>query len=126
MGWNNTFTYKNWDLTAFFTGVFGQKIFNEPRAYFSNIGSVTEGKNVMKSVIKEQRATDASSALPSDRYLEDGSYFRLSNLTIGYTFRNFNGWLRGLRLYARATMYSRLPVTAVVTLKFNSAVRLQV
>ena len=100
MGWNNTFTYKNWDLTAFFTGVFGQKIFNEPRAYFSNIGSVTEGKNVMKSVIKEQRATDASSALPSDRYLEDGSYFRLSNLTIGYTFRNFNGWLRGLRLYA--------------------------
>lgn len=100
MGWNNAFTYKNWDLTAFFTGVFGQKIFNEPRAYFSNIGSVTEGKNVMKSVIKEQRATDASSALPSDRYLEDGSYFRLSNLTIGYTFRNFNGWLRDLRLYA--------------------------
>lgn len=100
MGWNNTFTYKNWDLTAFFTGVFGQKIFNEPRAYFSNIGSVTEGKNVMKSVIKEQRATDASSALPSDSYLEDGSYFRLSNLTIGYTFRNFNGWLRDLRLYA--------------------------
>ena len=100
MGWNNTFTYKNWDLTAFFTGVFGQKIFNEPRAFFSNIGNVTEGKNVMKSVIKEQRATDASSALPSDRYLEDGSYFRLSNLTIGYTFRNFNGWLRDLRLYA--------------------------
>lgn len=100
MGWNNTFTYKNWDLTAFFTGVFGQKIFNEPRAFFSNIGNVTEGKNVMKSVIKEQRATDASSALPSDRYLEDGSYFRLSNLTLGYTFRNFNGWLRDLRLYA--------------------------
>ena len=100
MGWNNTFTYKNWDLTTFFTGVFGQKIFNEPRAFFSNIGNVTEGKNVMKSVIKEQRATDASSALPSDRYLEDGSYFRLSNLTLGYTFRNFNGWLRDLRLYA--------------------------
>ena len=100
MGWNNTFTYKNWDLTAFFTGVFGQKIFNEPRAFFSNIGNVTEGKNVMKSVIKEQRATDASSALPSDRYLEDGSYFRLSNLTLGYTFRKFNGWLRDLRLYA--------------------------
>lgn len=100
MGWNNTLNYKNWDLTAFFTGVFGQKIFNEPRAYFSNIGNVTEGKNVMKSIIEEQRPTDASSALPSDRYLEDGSYFRLSNLTLGYTFRNFNGWLRDLRLYA--------------------------
>ncbi|MGN0048045.1 MAG: SusC/RagA family TonB-linked outer membrane protein [Bacteroides sp.] len=100
MGWNNTITYKNWDFNAFFTGVFGQKIFNEPHAYFSNIANVTEGKNVLKSVIKDQRPTDTQSAMPSDRYLEDGSYFRLSTLTIGYTFRNFNGWLRDLRLYA--------------------------
>lgn len=100
MGWNNNLMYKNWDFNTFFTGVFGQKIFNEPRAYFSNIGNITDGKNVMKSIISEQRATDTSSALPSDRYLEDGSYFRLATLTAGYTFHNFNGWLRDLRLYA--------------------------
>ena len=34
------------------------------------------------------------------RYLENGSYFRLSNLTLGYTFRNFGKWARNLRLYA--------------------------
>lgn len=100
IGWNNSFTYKNWDLNAFFTGVFGQKIFNEPRAYFSNIGNITDGKNVMRSIVSEQKATDTSSALPSDRYLENGSYFRLATLTVGYTFRNFNGWLRDIRLYA--------------------------
>lgn len=100
MGWNNTLTYKNWDLTAFFTGVFGQKIFNEPKAFFSNVASVSEGKNVMKSIVSEQLPTDKFSAMPSDRYLEDGSYFRLANLTLGYTFRNFNGWLRDLRIYA--------------------------
>lgn len=100
MGWNNNFAYKNWDLTAFFTGVFGQKIFNEPRAFFSNIANVTEGKNVMTSIVTEQLPTDKFSALPSDRYLENGSYFRLANLTLGYTFKNFNGWLRNLRLYA--------------------------
>lgn len=100
MGWNNTFTYKNWDLTAFFTGVFGQKIFDEGRAYFSNIPSIAEGKNVLASVVTEQRPTDTYSAMPSDRYLENGSYFRLSNLTLGYTFRNLNGWLRDLRIYA--------------------------
>lgn len=44
MGWNNNLTYKNWDFNAFFTGVFGQKIFNEPRAFFSNIANVTEGQ----------------------------------------------------------------------------------
>ena len=100
MGWNNNLTYKNWDFNAFFTGVFGQKIFNEPRAFFSNIANVTEGKNVMKSIVSEQKATDSFSSLPSDRYLENGSYFRLSTLTVGYTFRNFNGWLRDMRLYA--------------------------
>ncbi len=100
MGWNNTLTYKNWDLTAFFTGVFGQKIFNETSAYLSNVTNVTEGRNVLASVATEHRATDTNSAMPSDRYLENGSYFRLSSLTLGYTFRNFNGWLRDLRLYA--------------------------
>ena len=100
MGWSNTLTYKDWDLNAFFTGVFGQKIFNEPLAFFSNIANVTEGKNVMKSVATNQKATDTKSSMPSDRYLENGSYFRLSTITLGYTFHNFNGWLRSLRLYA--------------------------
>lgn len=100
MGWNNTFAYRNWDLTAFFTGVFGQKIFDEGRAYFSNVPSIAEGKNVLASIVTEQRPTDTYSAMPSDRYLENGSYFRLSNLTLGYTFKNFNGWLRNLRIYA--------------------------
>lgn len=100
MGWNNTVTWKNWDLNFFFTGVFGQKIFNEPRAFFSNIGNVAAGKNIMASVITDQKATDTSSAMPSDRYLENGSYFKLSTLTLGYTFRNcFNGWLNDIRLY---------------------------
>ena len=100
MGWNNTFSYKNWDLTLFFTGVFGQKIFNEPKAYFSSIQNIIDGKNVMASVATEQKATDFNSSMPSDRYLENGSYFRLSNLTLGYTFRNFGKWARNLRLYA--------------------------
>ncbi|MDE6326866.1 MAG: SusC/RagA family TonB-linked outer membrane protein, partial [Duncaniella sp.] len=100
MGWNNTVTYRNWDLNLFFTGVFGQKIFNEPRAYFENVGNVSAGKNVMKSIVDNQRPTDTSSQYPSDRYLENGSYFKLSTATLGYTFRNcFNGWLSDIRLY---------------------------
>lgn len=101
MGWNNSFNYKNWDLNMFFTGVFGQKIFNEPRAYYSNIANVYSGKNVLASVITDQKVTDTESAsAPSDRYLENGSYFKLSTLTLGYTFKDFNGWLQNLRLYA--------------------------
>lgn len=103
MGWNNNLTWKNFDLNLFFTGVFGQKIFNEPRAFFSYIGAVSQGKNVLASVRDEQLATDGLAHYPSNRYLEDGSYFKLATVTLGYTFRNcFNGWLRDIRVYVSA------------------------
>ena len=100
MGWNNTVTWKNFDLNVFFTGVFGQKIFNEPKAYFSYTGMMYQGKNAFKSVFDEQLPTDDLSHYPTQRYLENGSYFKLATLTLGYTFRNcFNGWIKDLRLY---------------------------
>ncbi len=100
MGWDNKLTYKNWDLNLFFTGVFGQKIFNEPHAYFSYVGAVNQGKNVMSSVWDDQLATDGLAHYPSQRYLEDGSYFKLATATLGYTFRDcFNGWLNDVRVY---------------------------
>ncbi len=100
MGWNNTVTWKNWDLNLFFTGVFGQKIFNEPRAYFGYVSNVALGKNVLADIADFQDPRDGYSAYPSDRWLEDGSYFKLASASLGYTFRNcFNGWLNDVRLY---------------------------
>ncbi|MDE5794925.1 MAG: TonB-dependent receptor [Muribaculaceae bacterium] len=103
MGWDNRFSYKNWDLNIFFTGVFGQKIFNEPHAYFSYVGSIAQGKNVMASIVDDQIPTDGLAHYPSQRYLEDGSYFKLATATLGYTFRDcFNGWLSDIRIYVSA------------------------
>ena len=100
MGWDNKITWKNWDLNLFFTGVFGQKIFNEPRAFYENPQMITLGKNVLSSIAENQLVTDKYAGKPSDRYLEDGSYFKLATATLGYTFRDcFNGWLRDIRLY---------------------------
>jgi iron complex outermembrane receptor protein len=36
----------------------------------------------------------------SDRYIEDGSYIRLSSVTLGYTFKIKNQWIKSLRMYA--------------------------
>lgn len=103
MGWNNNLTWKNWDLNLFFTGVFGQTIYNEPRAYYGWVGNVQAGRNVLANVRDFQDLRDLHSQYPSDRWLEDGSYFKLSTVTLGYTFRNcFNGWLRDIRLYVSA------------------------
>lgn len=103
MGWNNNLTWRNWDFNLFFTGVFGQKIFNEPRAYFGYVSNVSLGKNVLADIESYQNPNDGYSAMPSDRWLEDGSYFKLATVTLGYTFRNcFNGWLNDIRLYVSA------------------------
>lgn len=100
MGWNNNFTWKNWDLNLFFTGVFGQKIFNEPRAYFGYVSNVALGKNVLADIESFQNPNDGYSSIPSDRWLENGSYFKLATVTLGYTFKDcFNGWLNSIRLY---------------------------
>jgi iron complex outermembrane receptor protein len=100
MGWNNDFRYKNWGLNAFFSGVFGQKIFNELQAAYSNVTNSSVGKNVLADVATKQNPNDTQAQAPSDRYLENGSYFRLASLTLSYTFNNFNGWINNLKLYA--------------------------
>ena len=100
LGWNNTFTYKNLSASLFFTGVFGNKIYNGSRANYSSPEMFANGKNVLKEFITDRPATDNLPNYPSDRYLENGSYFRLSSLTLGYTFDTFDNWIQSLQLYA--------------------------
>ena len=99
-GWNNDFTWKNWTLTAFFQGVAGNKIFNATRCYYNNVSLVSNGKNVLAEVAEGQNAHDSRAQAPSDRYLENGSYLRLSTLTLGYNFGKLGNWVNNLRLYA--------------------------
>ena len=99
-GWNNTFSYKNWSLTAFIQGVLGNKIYNATRAQYSNISLVSAGKNVLADIATEQKATDNRSQAPSDRYIENGSYLRLSTLTLSYNFGKLGDWVNSLRVYA--------------------------
>jgi iron complex outermembrane receptor protein len=95
-GWNNTFNYKNWNATIFFTGVFGNDIYNGTRANYMSPEMLAGGKNVLKEFLENPTT---SGSLPSDRFIENGSYLRLSTLSLGYTFKNFNGWLQNLQLY---------------------------
>ena len=95
-GWNNTFNYKNWNATIFFTGVFGNDIYNGTRANYMSPEMLAGGKNVLKEFLDNPTT---SGSLPSDRFIENGSYLRLSTLSLGYTFKNFNGWLQNLQLY---------------------------
>lgn len=100
MGWNNTLNYKNWSMSMFFTGVFGQEAYNGLRAHYTAPDFFASGKNVLKEFITDRPAADKSSNIPSDKFIEDASYLRLQSLTLGYTFRNLDGWVNSLQLYA--------------------------
>ncbi|MDR2917563.1 MAG: TonB-dependent receptor [Tannerella sp.] len=98
-GWNNTLSYKNLSLNMFFQGVTGNKILNATRARLSNIGDAGV-RNLLASVADTEKGTDINSHYLSDRYLEDGSYLRLSTLSLAYNFGKMGDWIYNLRLYA--------------------------
>ena len=47
-GWNNSLSYKNWNLNAFITGVFGNDVYDSPRAHYTSAQMFSDGKNVLK------------------------------------------------------------------------------
>jgi len=102
-GWNNSLSYKNWSLTAFFQGTLGNKIMNAARAHYSARSLTSGGKNVLADALADPHfKSDANYHLPSDRYLENGNYLRLKTLTLGYTFKKLGGWAQDITVYGTA------------------------
>lgn len=97
LGWSNTVSYKNFTLTAFFQGTFGNKIMNASRARLSNVADAGV-RNWIASFADTDKATDFNSHYLSDRYLENGSYLRLSTLSLGYDFGNIGKWVKDLQV----------------------------
>lgn len=104
MGWNNTFRYRDFDLSMQFTGQFGFKILNEARCYYENnsvnynrLQSVLEAPYGDRTLAGNQKQTFVS------YYLEDGDFLKLTNLTFGYTvpFKNTK-WVKSIRAYFSA------------------------
>ena len=97
-GWNNNFRYKNFDLNFFIRGVTGNKIFNATRADLSYV--VTAGQTNISPYASDDKRTDARNNNFSSRYVEDGSYIRFDNATLGYKFDVKNEYISSLRMYA--------------------------
>ncbi len=96
-GWNNNFRYKNFDLNFFVRGVLGNKIFNATRAELSYVA--TAGQINISSYAVDDSRLDARNNHFSSRYVEDGSYLRFDNATLGYRFNIKNQYISMLRVY---------------------------
>ena len=96
-GWNNSFRYKNIDFSFFFRGSLGQKVMNHVRMAYAQSGGLI-GANALNDPL-----TYELKEVPKycSYYIEDGSFVRLDNVTLGYTFNTKNiGWLQKARIYA--------------------------
>ncbi|MGB4577889.1 MAG: TonB-dependent receptor [Paludibacter sp.] len=131
-GIGNTFTYKNWDLTVFLTGTYGNDVVNYARRYLENpmrnISNLFKnainyaqtdlidpnGPNDYRNVqivggdphaprLTQSTATSNHDFAFSDRFVEDGSYLRIQNISLGYNLPR--QWvskvgIKNLKIYA--------------------------
>jgi iron complex outermembrane receptor protein len=97
-GWSNSFRYKKFDLNFLVRGVYGNKILNATLASLNNPAD-SKVQNVPRFTLGESYS-DINGYLISDRFLEDGSYLRFDNATLGYTITSSG--VKTIRLYLSA------------------------
>ncbi|WP_262248970.1 SusC/RagA family TonB-linked outer membrane protein [Parapedobacter soli] len=112
---NNSLSYKGFDATVFLQGVVGNDIFNANRIYQEGMAVA---QNQTTAVLDRWNGEGSSTVMPravfndpnkntrvSDRFLEDGSYLRVKNVTLGYTLPNalsHKARISAVRLYVSA------------------------
>jgi len=112
-GFNTTLSYKNFGLSAFFTYSLGNDIFNYVRYQAESMNTYS---NQFTSVLDRWTPANPNGKLPrasigdptgntafSDRWIEDGSYLRLKQLTLNYNIPAMAGVYKGITIYLTAT-----------------------
>ena len=99
-GWNNSFSYGNFDLSGFFRGVAGNKILNGTLAGLNDV-NYAASNNIPKFSLNEPNG-DINSFYYSDRFLETGTYVRLDNATLGYKIDLRTLRINSARIYVTA------------------------
>ena len=112
-GFTNNFTYKNWDLNVFLQWSYGNDILNANRMFFENGNQ--KNRNMFASYTNRWTEDNPTSDMPrakannskeySSLYVEDGSFLKLKNISLGYNFASktlAKANITQLRLYVSA------------------------
>jgi len=112
--WNNTFNYKKFDLTFYFNGILGVSVYNQARWGFLSLdGKNNNSKETLNRWTPENTNTNIQRAAQvrlnaldgqlNSEFIEDASFARLSNISLGYTLIPDNPkYFKSFRLYASA------------------------
>jgi hypothetical protein len=96
----NTFSYKGFNLSVFFQGSYGNKIFNESMI---DMTDMLDFRNQSTDVLRRWKRPGMMTDIPrpgiiandhnSSRFVENGSYLRLKSMTLSYNFDITKGLL---------------------------------
>ena len=87
MGFGTDLNYKNWDLNITTRANIGNYVYNNTQSRLDQFGEITANSGFLRNIKANsnfQRHNDQSWL--SDYYLENASFFKLDNITLGYTF----------------------------------------
>jgi TonB-linked SusC/RagA family outer membrane protein len=101
LSWSNSLSYKNWDLSMLFRSALGFEIFNMRKYGMGLKGSGTD--NVLRKAYTDYADVESSGGIISSYFLEKGNYFKLDNVTLGYSYSPKSRQLvENLRIYLTA------------------------
>ncbi|MBL0743622.1 SusC/RagA family TonB-linked outer membrane protein [Chryseolinea lacunae] len=97
-GLTNNLKYKHWDFSVFLNGQFGHYLYNNTANAFFTAGALANGRNTTKDVVGNGEGR-LNSPDVSTRFLENGSFVRLQNVTLGYNIPVANTVVQSLRVF---------------------------
>lgn len=97
-GLTNNFKFKSLDVSIFFSGQFGHYLYNNTANAYFTAGALANGRNTTRNVVGSGEGR-LNSPDVSTRFLENGSFIRLQNVSVGYNFSTPDTFISALRLF---------------------------
>jgi TonB-dependent starch-binding outer membrane protein SusC len=95
IGWSNSFTYKTWDLNFSLRSNIGGKVLNEYRLYYENWKKIGT-QNIVYSQLEHPEFVGNTTY--SSKYVEDATFLKLDNISLGYNARIKSSYISALKL----------------------------
>jgi hypothetical protein len=84
-GLRNQVDWGRFDMSMLIRGELGRDVFNNTSLVYATTSNAKQDKNFLRSALNDPTSID-DPAIFSSRWIEDGSFVRVQNITVGYTF----------------------------------------
>jgi iron complex outermembrane receptor protein len=98
MGLSSRFTYKSWDFSFSGRASFGNYVYNNFDASNANYQYVYNSPWIQNLPLSAAKTKFKTQQLLSDFYVQDASFFRMDNMSLGYSFDKLPSYISSLRL----------------------------